>query len=119
MQAFARNASIVLNLQRMANINPDSIYTSTSLASSLLTPDVKEARESLLQALYQEELDKAYEEYEARREASVASKPYTKPTSTTTSTKRKKSDPSEWVPRGGGFLDSAIRIVKDYINKNC
>jgi len=122
MQAFARNASIVLNLQRMANINPDSIFTSTSLASSLLTPDTKEARESILQALYQEELDKAYEEYEARREAaSTASKPYTKPTTTTTTStkKRKKSDPSDWVPRGGGFLDSAIRTVRDYINKNC
>lgn len=122
MQAYARNASIILNLRRMANINPDTIFTSSSIANSILTPKTKAERDYLLEGLYQEELDKAYEKYEETREAAIAAskvKPYTKPTSTTTLTKRKKSDPSKWVPRGGGFLDSAIRTVKDYINKNC
>lgn len=122
MQAYARNASIIMNLQRVANIKPETLFASSNIANYIVIKgETKEAKDELLQALYQEELDKAYEKYaEDRENAAMEDKPYTKTaTTTSTSKKRKKSDPSDWVPRGGGFLDNAIKTVRDFINKNC
>lgn len=118
MQAHARNASISMNLQRAANINPDELfYDSSDAYDVILTPDKKEAKDAIVEALEQEELDEAYLDYSRNKE--TTNKTYTASPKPKSSSGRRKSDRSKWQPRGGGFLTDAINKVRDYINKNC
>ena len=123
IQASSREAAITLGLSRQLSMTPENMFKSSSVAiDTVLTPESKEARQEILDALEKQELGEDYLDYTARRDqATKTTTPYVpeKRTKSATSEKRIKSDRTRWVPRGGNFLEETISNIKDFITKKC
>lgn len=112
-QAHIRNASVALNIRKLAYIQRQEVVRPTDVANMVFSTKTKKARESVKEATESVDINEAAESADVNNQTRAEKKPKVKYT-------RPKSDKKNWnEPRGPEYRQALADRINEFIKKHC
>jgi len=112
-QAHIRNASVALNIRKLAYIQREEVVRPTDVANMVFSTKTKKARESVKEATESVDINEAAESSDVNNQTRAEKKPKVKST-------RPKSDKKNWnEPRGPEYRQALADRINEFIKKHC
>jgi hypothetical protein len=113
-QAHIRNVSVALNVRKLAYIERSKSVSATDVANLVFTSSEKKIRKEIKKEMEEGSVNDAATDSNTIKNSTTA-----KPPKTDNGVGRKKTDKSNYKPKGEAYRSMLVDKIKEFITKHC